>query len=126
METASTEVKAMDLQEGFVWFHNSSENLKESASFYERLFGWKGSDGPSGMKMFAGAKGPFAGAGSKDLGVTGWVPYVQVKDLKEATTKAKKLGAEVVKDTVKGPAGTFTVVRDPGGAAVALWEKSAQ
>ncbi len=126
MKTAATGENAMDMQEGFAWFHNSSEKLKESTSFYESLFGWKGSDGPSGTKMFAGAKGPFAGAGSKDLGVTGWVPYVQVKDLKEATTKARKLGAEIVKDTVTGPAGTFTVVRDPGGAVVALWEKSAQ
>ena len=116
----------MDTQQGFVWFHNSSENLKESTSFYEGLLGWKSSDGPAGMKMFAGNKGPFAGAGSKDLGVTGWIPYVQVQDLKDATTKAKKLGAEVLKDTVKGPAGTFTVVRDPGGAAVALWQKAAQ
>ena len=113
------------MQEGFVWFHNSSEDLKESAGFYEKLVGWKSSDAPAGMKMFEGAKGPFAGAGSKDLGVTGWVPYIQVEDLKEATAKAKKLGAEVIKDQVKGPAGTFTVIRDPGGAAVGLWEKSA-
>ena len=76
--------------------------------------------------MFAGAQGPFAGAGAKDLGVTGWIPYVQVQNLKDATTKATKLGAAVVKDSVKGPAGTFTVVRDPGGAAVALWQKAAE
>lgn len=108
----------------FVWFHNSSENPKDSVAFYEQLLGWKAGDGPPGMTMFAGEAGPFAAVGSKEGKVVGWIPYVQVEDVDGATAKAQKLGAQVIQARTKGPAGDFTVVRDPGGASIALWQKA--
>lgn len=112
------------MSNAFVWFHNSSESPKDSVKFYEKLLGWKAADGPPGMTMFAGEKGPFAGVAAKDGKVLGWIPYVQVDDVDAATTKAQKLGAEVLQPRTKGPAGEFTVVRDPGGASIALWQKA--
>jgi predicted enzyme related to lactoylglutathione lyase len=76
------------------------------------------------MTMFAGDKGPFAGIGQKEGRVSGWIPYAEVDDVDAATKQAVKLGAEVLKEKTKGPAGDFAVVRDPGGAAVALWQKA--
>lgn len=111
------------MAEAFVWFHNDSSKPNESKEFYEKLLGWKPSDGPAGMTFFMGEKGPFAGLGAKQEATAGWVPYVQVEDLDAATKKATKLGATVLKDKTRGPAGDFTVVRDPGGASVALWQK---
>jgi predicted enzyme related to lactoylglutathione lyase len=112
------------MAEAFVWFHNDSEKPKESIVFYEKLLGWKPTDGPGGMTMFAGEKGPFAGVGAKDGPSGGWVPYVEVEDVDAATKKAVKLGAAIVKEKTRGPAGEFTVVRDPGGASIALWQKA--
>ena len=112
------------MSNAFVWFHNSSENPKESVKFYEKLLGWVVADGPPGMTMLSGEKGPFAGVAAKDGKVGGWIPYVQVDDVDEATSKAKKLGAELVQPRTKGPAGDFTIVRDPGGASIALWQKA--
>jgi predicted enzyme related to lactoylglutathione lyase len=112
------------MADGFVWFHNSSESPKDSITFYEKLLGWKPADGPPGMTMFAGDKGPFAAVGAKDGKVSGWIPYVQVDDVDGATTKAQKLGAQVLQPRTKGPAGEFTIVRDPGGASIALWQKA--
>lgn len=112
------------MSEAFVWFHNNSENPSESKSFYEKLLGWKPADGPAGMTMFAGEKGPFAGLSAKDGGSAGWLPYVQVDDVGAATKKALALGATVLKDKSRGPAGEFSVVKDPGGAAIALWQKA--
>ena len=42
----------------------------------------------------------------------------------EIAEKAKSLGATVIKKKARGPAGEFSIVRDPGGAAIALWQKA--
>ena len=107
----------------FVWFHHHSENPTETLAFYEKLLGWRRADGPPGMTMFAGENGPFAAVGAKD-GASGWLPYVEVPDVDAATTKAKSLGATVTHERTRGPAGDFVIVRDPGGASVALWQKA--
>jgi uncharacterized protein len=112
------------MSDAFVWFHNNSEKPEESRVFYETLLGWKPADGPAGMTLFAGAKGPLAGLGAKEGGTAGWLPYAQVDDVDAATRKAVKLGAVVLKEKTRGPAGEFTVVSDPGGAAIALWQKA--
>lgn len=112
------------MSDAFVWFHNNSDNPGESKIFYENLLGWKPADGPPGMTMFTGDKGPFAGLGAKEGQPAGWLPYVQVDDVDAATKKAVKLGAAVLKVKSRGPAGEFSVVKDPGGAAIALWQKA--
>jgi predicted enzyme related to lactoylglutathione lyase len=108
----------------FVWFHNSSDKPTDSIAFYEKLLGWKASDGPPGMVMLASGAAPFAAVMPKKGKVAAWVPYVQVDSVAAATKQAAKLGAEVVEDLTRGPAGTYSIVRDPGGALVALWEKA--
>lgn len=111
------------MSEAFVWFHNSSNKPSDSADFYESLLGWKRAEGPPGTTMFAGGKGPFAAVGEGD-GMIGWIPYAQVDDVEAATRKAEALGGTVVKAKTRGPAGEFSIIRDPGGAAVALWQKA--
>jgi predicted enzyme related to lactoylglutathione lyase len=76
------------------------------------------------MTMFGGEKGPFAALAAKEGGSAGWLPYVEVQDVDAATQKAVKLGATVVKAKSRGPAGEFSIVKDPGGASVALWQKA--
>lgn len=107
----------------FVWFHHHSDNPARTRSFYEQLLGWQSSDGPPGTTMFGGPKGPFAALGARD-GAEGWLPYVEVPDLDAATKKAQSLGAAVTRERTRGPAGDFIVMRDPGGASVALWQKA--
>ena len=110
------------MSEGFVWFHNGSKKPGDSEAFYQSLLGWKPTEGPPGMTMFGGDKGPFAAIGEAD-GVVGWIPYAEVKDVDAATAKATELGATVVGDKTRGPAGQYTIVRDPGGATLALWQR---
>jgi predicted enzyme related to lactoylglutathione lyase len=93
-------------------------------SSFEKLLGWAPTKGPGGVEMFAAEKGPFAAVGAVEDGIVGWIPYVQVDSVDAATQQAKKLGATVVKAKTRGPAGEFSIVRDPGGAAVALWQKA--
>jgi len=111
------------MSEAFVWFHNSSTNPSSSVAFYESLLGWQPAEGPPGMTMFAGEKGPFAAVAAED-GMVGWIPFAEVSDVDAATKKATGLGATVLKEKTRGPAGEFSIVRDPGGAAIALWQKA--
>jgi len=62
-------------------------------------------------------KNPMPGAPSA------WLAYVLVDDLKTATTKAKSLGAKVIVDVreVMGH-GHMSVLSDPTGATIALWQ----
>ncbi len=108
----------------FVWFHNGSDKPADAVAFYEKLLGWKGSDGPPGMTMLAREAGPFAAVTPRSGKVAGWVPYVQVDDVAAETRRAVQLGAELLEDQARGPAGTYSLVRDPGGATLALWQKA--
>jgi predicted enzyme related to lactoylglutathione lyase len=52
-----------------------------------------------------------------------WLAYVLVDNVAAATEKAKSLGATVKRGIteVKGM-GSFSILADPTGAAIALWE----
>lgn len=111
----------------FVWFHHNGQKSKEAKAFYESMFAWKSSGGPNGMTMLAANAGPFAALGSEDDRYGDreeWIPFVAVDDVDAATKRAVSLGATLLREKSRGPAGEFAVVRDPGGAAVALWKKA--
>lgn len=111
----------------FVWFHHNGRKPHETKHFLVSLLGVQASDGPLGMTMLTADAGPFAALGSTSdrYGERDeWVPFVAVDDVDAATTRAVGLGAALVREKSRGPAGEFTVVRDPGGAALALWKKA--
>jgi uncharacterized protein len=52
-----------------------------------------------------------------------WMAYVLVDDLAASTEKAKSLGATIVKGVTEVPGmGSFSVMIDPTGAALAMWQ----
>jgi predicted enzyme related to lactoylglutathione lyase len=111
----------------FVWFHHNGKKSKETQKFFESLFAWKGSEGPPGMTMLVQEAAPFAALGSKQERYGDrdeWIPFVAVDDVDAATARAVSSGATLVREKRRGPAGEFSVVRDPGGAALALWKKA--
>jgi predicted enzyme related to lactoylglutathione lyase len=117
----------VDMSSPFVWFHNNGNNPIETKEFLESLLGRQASTGPGGMTMLATNDGPFAALGSTQDRYGDrdeWVPFVAVADVDLATQRALELGGVVVREKRRGPAGEFAVVRDPGGAALALWKKS--
>jgi predicted enzyme related to lactoylglutathione lyase len=110
----------------FVWFHHNGQKPKETKKFLASLLEWKGSEGPGGLTMLAADGGPFAAVASKEQRYGDrdeWIPFVAVGDVEAATRRAVSLGATLIREKSRGPAGEFTVVRDPGGAALALWKK---
>ena len=115
----------------FVHVELNTTDVTKAKNFYGKLFGWKLED----VEMDGGAYtmikvGEGTGGGIIKHPVPGapsaWLAYVLVDDIGAATQKAKSLGAKVMKDVteVKG-AGSFSVIVDPTGAAVALWQPKA-
>ena len=52
-----------------------------------------------------------------------WMTYVLVDDVESSTNKARNLGAKIyVEKTKAGEYGFFSVIADPAGAVLALWE----
>jgi predicted enzyme related to lactoylglutathione lyase len=109
----------------FVWFHNGSDKPADSARFYEKLLGWKPAAGPPGTTMLAKDAAPFAGIGATEGTRAAWIPFVEVDDVEAAAKRAIGLGAEIIKERTRGPAGEYAILKDPGGAPVALWQKAA-
>ena len=52
-----------------------------------------------------------------------WLAYVGVDDVRAKTAQAKSLGATVLQDVMEvGDFGTMSVIRDPTGATIAMWQ----
>jgi predicted enzyme related to lactoylglutathione lyase len=106
-----------------------STDVGKAKAFYGKLLDWKLEDMPMpdnttytmvnvGEGTGGGLmKNPIPGAPSM------WMPYVLVDDLKAATAKAKSLGGTVMRENVEVQGmGTFSIITDPAGAMIGLWE----
>lgn len=52
-----------------------------------------------------------------------WLAYVVVDDVKASTEKAKSLGGQVMVDMTEIPGmGSFSIISDPTGASLGLWQ----
>jgi uncharacterized protein len=107
----------------------NTTDLAKAKDFYGKLFTWETSEmdmGPGGTYvLIKPGEGP--GGGMMTHPVPGapsqWLPYVAVDDVVSATAKAKSLGAQVMRDKTEVPnMGWFSILLDPTGAAIALWE----
>jgi len=54
-----------------------------------------------------------------------WLSYVDVGDVASATKKAKDLGAKVLVDSMPvSDMGKFSIITDPTGATLGLWQST--
>ena len=117
------------MQNLFVHVELNTTDVDKAKEFYSQLFDWKLQDmelGPSGTYTMIDMGGDFGGGMLKNPmpGVPSfWLAYVAVDDIGAATRRAAELGAKVVKDSVEVPdMGWLSILEDPTGAAIALWE----
>ena len=118
--------EAIDMTNPFTYTELHSKDAKKTRAFYGALFDWKLQpfDVPGREYHMVDAREGHPGAITEELfeGVSGWLTYVRVDDCAKSTRKARDLGAEVVRDCVEIPDGIFSVLRDPAGAAVGIFE----
>ncbi len=104
----------------------NTTDVKKAKDFYGKLFDWKLEDMPGGEYTMIGV-GEGVGGGMMKNPVPGapsfWLSYVLVDDIRAATKKAASLGGSVMKDVTEIPDyGEFSVIGDPTGAHLALWQ----
>jgi predicted enzyme related to lactoylglutathione lyase len=113
----------------FVLVELMSNDVGQAKTFYKSLFDWKLDDMPvSGMTYTMIRVGEGTGGGMMRNPIpnapSAWMAYVGVDDVKAATAKAKSLGAAVMKDVTEvAGAGWFSIITDPTGAVLGLWEQ---
>jgi hypothetical protein len=112
----------------FVHVELNTTDVAKAKSFYGRLFDWKLEDVPmpGGSYTLIGV-GEGTGGGLMKHPIPGapsaWLPYVLVEDVEAATNKARSLGATVMKDVTEVPGlGRFSIIADPTGAVLGLWQ----
>jgi hypothetical protein len=115
-----------------VWADLTVEHADRVRDFYREVVGWTSSDvdmggyhdycmnQPADAKTVAGvchARGANAGLPPQ------WLVYVIVEDLDASMQKCVELGGTIISPVRRsGAEGRYVVVRDPAGAAIALFE----
>jgi predicted enzyme related to lactoylglutathione lyase len=113
----------------FVHVELHTNDLAKAKTFYSKLFGWKLKDMPmpGGDSYTMIEVGEGTGGGMMKAQPPGspprWQAYVGVEDVAASTRKAKELGAKIMMDKTEiSDVGFMSVIVDPTGAAIALWQ----
>lgn len=106
----------------------ASDDPVKAKEFYSKLLDWKFEDYPmeeGNYVMIDPGKDPKGGIFQNPVpGVPShWLVYIDVEDIEAANTKVVELGGTVVKEiTPVEQMGKFSVIQDPTGAVIALWQ----
>lgn len=110
----------------FVHVELMTTDVAKAKAFYTGLFDWQLEDIP-GMdytliKVGAGTGGGMMKTPNPNM-PSSWLAYVLVDDAAATTEKARSLGATIQKEVTEIPGvGWFSVISDPTGATLALWQ----
>lgn len=110
----------------FVHVELQTPDPAKAKRFYKDLFSWKLEDMPGTdytmINVGQGTGGGMMKAPGPGLPAH-WLSYVLVDDVAASTAKAKTLGAVVVNDkTEVAGLGWFSIIKDPTGAVLGLWQ----
>ena len=110
----------------FVHVELMTNDLAKAKEFYKGLFAWNLKEMPEYdytlIEVGEGTGGGMMKAPMPDM-PSHWLAYVQVDDVQASTNKAKSLGATIAKEVTEiSGIGWFSVIIDPTGAALALWQ----
>ncbi len=116
----------------FSWVDLQTTDLAGAKAFYGELFGWELTDIPmqenSGVYTMVSQDGKsVTGIGELPGGMDGipphWNSYITVDDLEAATERAGELGGTIIEQPFEVmEAGRMSVIQDPTGGIVALWQ----
>ena len=117
----------------FVHVELGTTDIGKAKSFYQSMFSWQLND----VEMGGGVTytliqvGEGTGGGMMKQMMPGapsaWLPYVQVDDIRAATDKAKSLGAAIIRDVMEvTDEGFLSIIRDPTGAMLGMWQAKAK
>ena len=115
----------------FVWNELATPDVQKCRDFYTKLLGWTVRESPMGPDFTyylwqADGKdvgGMYQTGGPNTEGVPPhWMSYIGVADVDASAARVAELGGTVVSPPMDIPeTGRFCMVRDPGGAMIALF-----
>lgn len=119
----------------FSWVDLMARDMGAAEAFYGNLFGWKAvqQDTHGGLPYAQLEQDGRAVAGLGEMndamkaqGIPAmWNSYINVDDVEAATARAKELGGTIVMPVTKAvEAGWMSIITDPTGAMVCLWQKN--
>ena len=112
----------------FVHVELHTDGLGKAKAFYSELLDWRLEDVPMGEGTYTSiGVGEGTGGGMMNNPAPNvpshWLPYIAVSDVAAASAKAEKLGATIVQPKTEVPdMGSFSIITDPTGATVGLWQ----
>ena len=113
----------------FCWAELATKDQPGAKKFYSTVFGWKAHDellggGVSYTMLSKGDKNVAAIYNDTDPEVhPHWGLYIAVADVLKSTSKVKSLGGAVIAEPFDVmQAGSMSVIQDPSGAVVCLWQ----
>jgi uncharacterized protein len=110
---------------GVVHLELHTGDLARACAFYGRLFDCRfeairlGCGSYLAMDLGGGLGGGIVECGTSQ---PRWLPYVEVDEIREVTARAQELGAAVLLEPREGPTGWRSVVSQPAGGEIALWQ----
>ncbi|WP_286266694.1 VOC family protein [Thalassotalea atypica] len=114
------------------WLDLTVDNAEEIKSFYQDVIGWKSEAVSMGeyedfTMISAESRQAVSGicharGGNKDLPPM-WLPYFLVEDVASATEQVKLQGGHLVTPIKTMGKDKYVVIKDPAGAACALYQK---
>lgn len=113
----------------FSWHELATTDREAACEFYSELFGWEKLEamdmGDAGIYQIYGRHGiPLGGMFNKPSempGPPGWLYYIRVADVREATDRVRQLGGQVLNGPMEVPGGDLIAqCMDPQGAMFAL------
>jgi uncharacterized protein len=113
------------------WNELHTTEVEKAKQFYSKLFGWKTSEMTfgegqeytridNGDRPNGGMISAYATKGQPGY----WLAYFTVKNLDEATKKTEQNGGKVVFGPMRFEFGALSVITDPQGAFLGLWEET--
>ena len=118
----------------FVHIELNSTDPAKAKAFYDELFDWEMKDiplpgaSPDANEIYTtiNVGGGTGGGIMRQMmpnAPSAWLAYALVKDLRAATDKAAALGATIIKDVSEVPGmGYLSIIKDPTGAFLGLWQ----
>jgi len=108
----------------FVHVELHTKDITKAKKFYKGLFSWDLKEIPEmGYTLINAGEGTGGGMCEGCDDSSGWRAYVLVEDIQVATKKAASLGAKIVSEVQEvAGAGWLSVIADPTGAILGLWQ----
>jgi predicted enzyme related to lactoylglutathione lyase len=112
---------------GISYLHIPAVDTRQSAVFYETVFGWNVYGHDTERPGFTDGGGQVAGAWVTNQSVSseaGLLPYIYVDDIKQVVAAIEANGGEIVFPI--SPEGNLWIAnfRDPAGNVMGLWEEA--